>query len=71
LFLNLGFVVVADCYCEFFGFPKLSFGLKPELDISSNWPAVFFPDFAGALADFVFISEQGLAVSALRASANI
>jgi hypothetical protein len=52
---DLGFVVVTDCYCEFFRFPKLSFGLKPELGISSNRPTVFFPDFAGAIPDFVFV----------------
>jgi hypothetical protein len=48
-------VVVAGFFCEVFGFPKFSFGLEPKLFISSGWPVVFFPDFPGALSDFILV----------------
>jgi hypothetical protein len=33
---------------------QLSFGLIPELIISSVWPVVLFPNFVGTLPDLLF-----------------
>ena len=48
-------------FCKIFSFAKFPFGLKPELHIPSHRFVVFFPDFPGALPNFLFV---GLSQSA-------
>jgi hypothetical protein len=55
-------------FCKIFSFAKFPFGLKPELHIPSHRFVVFFPDFPGALPNFLFVGlsqSAGFAVSVL------
>jgi hypothetical protein len=47
--------ILAGSFREILGVPKLTFSLEPELFIPSGWPAIFFPDFPGAISDFGFL----------------
>jgi hypothetical protein len=47
--------VRAASFCEILSFPEFTFSLEPKLFIPPGWPAIFLPDFPGAISDFSFL----------------
>jgi hypothetical protein len=47
--------VRAASFCEILSFPEFTFSLEPKFFIPPGWPAIFLPDFPGAISDFSFL----------------
>jgi len=58
--------VRAASFCEILSFSEFTLSPEPKLFIPPGWPAIFLPDFPGAISDFGFVWVRHSAGSLLQ-----